>query len=562
MNGKKFNLRITVSILFLGFALNVAAQTSSTPATNSQSAKPIQKRRTTTVATAPTVIVQHVPNAPQVVTLLHRLSGLKMFRLLLRSGEARAIERLDDQFTITGEVHTNVIAGLALDDGGTVAAWLPEADAEVGPPLPPEAPKAQGTAQSAAGTTRTVEVPERLFGFYEPPNLTVVARDRRKLPARYVGIDGVTGLSILKLAQNNLAASAEMVDAAEKTIAVGQRVHLFAPEPVASSQSTKRGPVYARLGETEARITRVLQAPTGGIARVQIASPKLSPVNIGGVVLNDAGQTLGIIDKVDAGEATVLPATLIRGAAKRVLERQASVPRPWLGISGEPLGAMPVQQLLQNGWQPEGATTFARHGSGILLTSVFPGSPASSASLLPGDVILTVNDGIVSSVEDFSWVLEEAGPGGLLRFTYARPGTPGTQAVEVKLTEARDPFFGLRRPGFAGVAATRFAGLETKARQFKTSASLLANGLETIALLPKVASRLGSTGGLLVVYVEPATTAFKAGLKPGDVIEAINGNQLNEGPAPKLNEPGTTYMFTVVRNKQKFIVTLESKEKQ
>ena len=90
------------------------------------------------------------PAAPQVVTIIHRLNGLKMFRLLLRSEQVQSIDALDSAFSLMDDVHTNVIAGLALEDGETIAAWLPEADVEFGPPLvafpvaprPPKSPRA------------------------------------------------------------------------------------------------------------------------------------------------------------------------------------------------------------------------------------------------------------------------------------------------------------------------------------------------------------------------------------------------------------------------------------
>ena len=91
------------------------------------------------------------PVAPQVVTIIHRLNGLKMFRLLLRSEQVQSIDALDSAFNLMDDVHTNVIAGLALDDGETIAAWLPEADVEFGPPdvpfpvapRPPKSPRAE-----------------------------------------------------------------------------------------------------------------------------------------------------------------------------------------------------------------------------------------------------------------------------------------------------------------------------------------------------------------------------------------------------------------------------------
>jgi S1-C subfamily serine protease len=388
------------------------------------------------------------------------------------------------------------------------------------------------------------------------------------MAASYVGLDGITGLSVLKLARNSLPGLQSTIYAKESSIVVGQQVHIFGPEPVARGEEERDGPVYVKLGETEGKITRISRVPSGGIARVEITSAKVSAVNTGAVVLNDAGETVGIIDSVKGNAATVLPAALIRGAARRVLEKQSSVPRPWLGIRGELLGAFPVEQLLRNGWESQKARLLAEQRRGILLTSVAPGSPASTAALHPGDVILEVNRGEVRSAEDFSWFLEEAGPGGSLQFTVARPGSGSTEAIEVKLSESPDPLFGVRTqqfpsfftPGAQSATTSGPAGIG-----FAPGYSPLANGVETIAILPKVAARWGSTGGLLVVYLEPSTFAYRAGLRTGDVIESINGQLVSADPEAirMLDKPGGSYEFRVVRNKQKLqfvVVTHEDKQ--
>jgi C-terminal processing protease CtpA/Prc len=75
--------------------------------------------------------------------------------------------------------------------------------------------------------------------------------------------------------------------------------------------------------------------------------------------------------------------------------------------------------------------------------------------------------------------------------------------------------------------------------------------------------RFGATGGLLVVYVQPSTEAFKAGLRPGDVIEAIDGKQLSGVVAggSLLKKLGASSTFTVVRNKQKLAFTISTSRK-
>ncbi len=171
--------------LVLAFATSGSAQDTTAPATTAQgtTARATTVQGTTAPATPkaaqqpclptatsqqvrrprsacrPAVVVENRGSAPQVVTILHRLNGLKMFRLLLRSGEEiDAITRVDDAFKIKDEVHTSVIAGVAMGDGETITARLPQGDAELGPAMAPAAPPAPvspflpGSAPAARGS--------------------------------------------------------------------------------------------------------------------------------------------------------------------------------------------------------------------------------------------------------------------------------------------------------------------------------------------------------------------------------------------------------------------------
>jgi predicted metalloprotease with PDZ domain len=141
--------------------------------------------------------------------------------------------------------------------------------------------------------------------------------------------------------------------------------------------------------------------------------------------------------------------------------------------------------------------------------------------------------------------LDEAGPEIPVLFTVARPGTAYSEALEIKLSESPDPLFGL--PTFEKYIEKAFK-----------PGSLMAEGIETIALKPRVALRFGSTGGLLVVSVQPSTDAFKAGLRAGDVIESIDGQTVFSSAAaitPK--PPGVSSTCVVVRNKEKIVLTFQ-----
>jgi S1-C subfamily serine protease len=506
--------------------------------------------------------------APQVVTIVHRLNGLKMFRLLMRADQqAQAIASLDSAFNLLDDVHTNVIAGLAMDDGETIAAWLPEADVEFGafgltdpniqvpdipttdmappaaaapmPASPPSRPKTKAAlraARSMAGFGT---------GFFESPDVTVIGPDGKPLAAKYIGLDAVTGLSILRLADKNPpAASAINVEPGD----VGESVRLFSPEPVTGQRGLlSTSGLYVRIGTTEGKIFDVRRGPSGGVARFKVSSPRLSQAMIGGVAVNEAGETLGIVDGLQGSEASVLPVELIRRAARRVLERQASVPKPWLGVSGEAVAALKVDQFVNHGWKLDRAAELAGEHRGILLTSIVPGSPAANAALRVGDVILKVNNQEIANGEDFTWLLEQAGPSSSVSFTVARPDRVAEESFNVKLSGMLDPRFTFK-------FKNRFFGGNTF--------GLMEHGIETIALRPPVASQLGTTAGLLVVYVEPSTAAFEAGLQPGDVIQSIDGKPVNPLRRPFLPPKQTTFTFEIVRNKEKRVITVNPPKEQ
>jgi S1-C subfamily serine protease len=555
-------MRINKSIRLLTIVLvgglgwfETGAQTPSAPTAP-------EPRKTTVSTRVNPVIVQSGAAAPQVVTILHRLNGLKVFRLLLRSREEfGAIDNLDQAFQIAGDVHTNVIAGLTLDDGQTIAAWLPEAEAEIPPPPIPSAPRTPMAPRAALSGVRVATAPSvaelsamsmtdiqsvhlraNLLG---PADLKIITREGKRLMGRYIGVDGLTGLSVISLANSSFP---KVADRKDQPISVGQRLRLIGPEPATHLEPSTRAAMYVRMGETEATVVSVNRSPSGGVARVNITSAKLTPANIGGIVLNDAGETIGIVDAVKGSEATIVPVGVVRGAVKRVIERQASVPRPWLGIRGEPVRSLSLERMLGVGWEPERARALAEKREGIMLTSVAPGSPAALGQLSPGDVILTVNKEAVRNADDFSWLLQETKPGSFVQFDVARLGKLAPEAFEIKLSESPDPFFGLRK----------FEGPTPKGTGL---GSLMAQGIETIAIGPKVGMRFGAIGGALVVYVQPATPAYKAGLLPGDVIEAIDGQKLLMGSRSLtlLNRPSANSLFQIVRNKQKFTLKVAAK---
>ena len=463
--------------------------------TRTQARRPL--RRATTPPARVTVIASQAEVAPQVVTIVHRLSGLKILRLLLRqAGERGTVATIDPQ-AIMSDVHTSIIAGWAFEDGKTIAARLPQATAEIELTefaVSPAELKSQ--ARATAATRPSFAAPR------SEPDLTIVTRDGRRLRARYVGLDGQTGLSVLQVNGEPMVLRAENGD---KKLAEGQTVQLFTPERTTPEGATSPGNIYVRVGVIDAKIAKVARGNSGDLERLTVRAAKLSPVVIGGVACDLSGNTLGIVEAIEGNDARIIPADTIRAATRRVLERQASVPRPLLGVRGEPVEFASRAAFLLHGWREDQLAELKGKQVGILLTSVLPGTPAALANLLPGDVIMQVNKDEVRDAEEFSKLLVGAGSGEQVKFTVRRPTAPSPFAIDLTLGGSYEPVFEYRfEMPLVAAPPENLQGL----------------GMETIAL---------SRGGLLVVGVKPESLAARGDMREGDVIESIDGRAVGRG---------------------------------
>jgi S1-C subfamily serine protease len=515
--------------------------------------------------------------APQVVTIVHRLTGIKALALLRRSGEM--VVTVDDDLVTATNAVTSITAGFALGDGQSIVARLPQAEAELEAQSPSMSwsystttPAPRALANQSIVAQRPGQTPSA-----QPAELVIVESNGKQFTAGYVGLDGGTGLSLLRV--NGLKTMLSR-DASEEQLRVGQAIRLFAPVRVARGQNTAPGTVSLRVGEIEGKITEIKRTSTGKIAYLTVGARELSPEIVGGIALNEAGETIGIVETSETGKARLIPSAAVRRAAARVLARKSSVPRPWLGVRGEAVTTLPLEKFSARGWTEMEAAKLKETYQGIILTSVAPGTPAARADLRPGDVIVRVNNFEVKSPEDFSFFLNEAGSGATVNFTFFRGQTPSTLytpalppmtvstppppppmspevftqlkplEVSVKMGEALNP-----------VNAMKLAEAYGKGLPELDPLPLIARGLETVTLSQKAATHLGARGGLLVVFVDPESAAARAGLRAFDVIEVVDGKPLSQkswlAAAPKGNPQ--RLQLGVVRDRQKLEITVQLK---
>src|ERR1043166_823651 len=373
-------------------------------ATETMPRRPMKRVPTPTARV--TVLPSDVKVAPQVVTIVHRLSGVKMLRLLRRqAGEAGVIETIDPE-TLMSDAHASIIAGWAMDDGKTIAARLPQAAAEF---EVTETLKILPGEKARMATTTAFAFPRA-----PEPDLTVITNDGRKFRAHLVGLDVETGLSILQL--NGIATIASRKESTT-TISTGEGILIFAPEPAMTNAPATTRNTYVKIGQLDATVAEVTRSKAGELETLKVRSGKLSPDVVGGVACDQMGTTVGIVESIDGGDATIASADVIRAATRRVLDRRGSVPRPLLGISGEPVEQATWAALVARGWRDEQVKELVKSQGGILLTSVLPQTPAALAKLRPGDVIVRVNQTDVKDAEQFSKLLREAGSGERVDFT-------------------------------------------------------------------------------------------------------------------------------------------------
>src|SRR5436190_8896053 len=192
-----------------------------------------------------TVIRGDGQTAPQVVTIVHRLSGVKLLRLLRRqSGERGVIETIDPQ-ALMNDAHASIIAGWAMDDGKIIAR-LPQAAAEM-ELTDVEGPVWQEAQRGGAATTFAM-------ARRPDPDLIVITSDGRKYRAHLIGLDALTGLSVLQIAGDTPDPATKAV---ARTPAMGEGIEIFAPQPATASAEREAAPrnTYVKLGKIDATVS-------------------------------------------------------------------------------------------------------------------------------------------------------------------------------------------------------------------------------------------------------------------------------------------------------------------
>lgn len=168
------------------------------------------------------------------------------------------------------------------------------------------------------------------------------------------------------------------------------------------------GPLRTGRASSLERVIRIQQSPHGALH--------------GGALIDPAGQALGIVTSMAIrGTTVVIPAALAWAAASRVMA-EGGTRQGYLGIGSLPV-PIPGKQRSKG------------HERGLLVSHVAASSPADSAGLLVGDVIIAFDGEAVQEPEELVTRLRGDRLGKPVPITIVR----GTSVQDVTVTIGERP---------------------------------------------------------------------------------------------------------------------------
>jgi serine protease Do len=216
-----------------------------------------------------------------------------------------------------------------------------------------------------------------------------------------VGVDVLTDLAVLKVQAEGLVAApwgdSDSLEVGDWVLAVGN--------PFGLDRSVTAGIVSAKQ-----RRQVVDSLPYQDFLQTDAA---VNPGNSGGPLVNLQGEVVGIntaiVGEAYQGISFAIPSLMARDVYQR-LKTTGKVSRGWLGVS--------LQELT-----PELAESMKiTAGRGVVVTSVFPHSPADQAGLESGDCVIEWNNEPVLDATELSLRVAKSAAGTAVIITVMRDG--------------------------------------------------------------------------------------------------------------------------------------------
>jgi serine protease Do len=330
--------------------------------------------------------------------------------------------------------------------------------------------------------------------------LTVTAQNRRRLEVELAGADAKSDLAVLRIKGDTSGLS--HLELANSDAAYLGQVVLAVGNPFGVGQTVTMGIVSAK-GRADLGIVDYEDFIQTDAA--------INPGNSGGALVDLEGHLLGIPTAILSrsggymGVGFAIPSNMARPIMQSLLET-GRVSRSYLGVT--------IQEVT-----PELAQALGlKSAQGVLISDVLPEGPSHKAGLMRGDVVLRINDQVMSSTGQLRNVVAAAGVGKTIAVEIWRRGE--TRRVSVTLGAVPEE-------RAAAIDATAPSGKE--AGPLGTTLAPLDAGMRRQLNVPA-----GVKGGVVVTDVTVGSKAFEAGIRAGDVILELAGTPV--ASAAQLNQ--------------------------
>ncbi|MEH2090056.1 HhoA/HhoB/HtrA family serine endopeptidase [Nostoc sp.] len=255
--------------------------------------------------------------------------------------------------------------------------------------------------------------------------VTVRLKDGRTFEGKVQGIDEVTDLAVVKInAGNDLPVaplgSSTNVQVGDWAIAVGNPLGFDNTVTLGIVSTLKRS--SAQVGISDKRLDFIQ------------TDAAINPGNSGGPLLNGQGEVIGINTAIrpDAmGIGFAIPIDKAKAIAAQ-LQRDGKVAHPYLGVQ---MLTLTPDLAKQNNTDPNSPIQIPEI-NGVFVMRVVPNSPAASAGIRRGDVILQVDGKAITSAEQLQNVVEDSRLGQVLQVKVQRGNQ--TQQLSIRTAELQN----------------------------------------------------------------------------------------------------------------------------
>ena len=355
-------------------------------------------------------------------------------------------------------------------------------------------------------------------------NVTVELSDGRTMKAKVVGADAPSDLAVLKIDANNL----QTLDLGNSDAVRTGDVVLTIGNPLGVGQTVTMGIVSAK-----GRATR--GAGDGSFEDFIQTDAPINRGNSGGALVNTRGELIGINSQIlspsggNIGIGFAIPANMARNVMTQLIDH-GEVRRGLLGVTIQPVTS-DIARSLGLG-----------EVRGALVSNVQADSAAEKGGIRRGDVIVALNGTAVTDGNVLRNQVAQLLPGTKAQLTILRDGKERT--VDVTLAELKSARAKGDMPG--GSADEGGFGMAVEPLTRETAKEL---GVEAKA-------------GVVIRQVQPAGRAAEAGLRPGDVIEQVDGKAIEGADALRsaLKTGDRPALLLVHRGATTLFVTLERSE--